>query len=447
VGIFESYIYTLVPWITTENLTEKKDRREKMRKKSKSRMALTTTFSVILIFSVVTAALGIGPVVASTPTHPARTITPLEVAPGGEVTVVIDLVVQSDDLIYAVKDVVPVGWTVVDWAASQEPLATSFDATDGSVVFAWVYVDEDDEINLEYTLHVPGDTVQGVYPISGDVKGTTLTGEEWSYPIPEGEVEVKMAGPDVEPPEISNVASSAITQTTATITWNTNEPADSRVRYGTTSGGPYDEAYDDTDVTSHSMGLTGLTENTTYYYKVRSTDPSGNSAESAEYSFKTLAPVPDEEPPVISNVASSAAETRATITWDTDEPADSRVKYGTTSGGSYDEEYDATDVTSHSVDLTGLSANTTYYYVVNSTDPSGNAAESDEYSIKTLEEGAIPRWDINEDGVVDDLDLGLLLLHYGDTTSPPYPRWDINKDEVVDDLDLGLLLLHYGEGE
>jgi hypothetical protein len=97
--------------------------------------------------------------------------------------------------------------------------------------------------------------------------------------------------------------------------------------------------------------------------------------------------------------------------------------------------------------LTGLSANTTYYYVVNSTDPGGNAAESDEYSFKTLEAGALPRWDINQDGVVDDLDLGLLLLHYGETTSPPYPRWDVNEDGVVDDLDLGFLLLHYGEGE
>jgi hypothetical protein len=156
----------------------------------------------------------------------------------------------------------------------------------------------------------------------------------------------------------------------------------------------------------------------------------------------------DEEPPLISNVMSSAiTQTTATITWDTDEAADSRVKYGTTSGGPYDEAYDGADVTSHSMALTGLSANTTYYYVVNSTDPSGNIAESDEYSFKTLEAGALPRWDINQDGVVDDLDLGLLLLHYGETTSPPYPRWDVNEDGVVDDLDLGFLLLHYGEGE
>jgi chitodextrinase len=424
----------------------KKDRREKMRKKSKSRMALTTIFSVILILSVITAAIGIGPEVTSK--RPTRSITPQTVAPNGEVTVVIDLVVQSDDIVYGVKDKVPEWWTVVDWTASKEPDVNGSNPAVGSVTFVWLGVSEDEEISLEYTLHVPSNATQGNYIISGIVFGVTTNEEMWSLPIQYDEtVEVKFAGPDEEPPEISNVASSAITQTTATITWNTNEPADSRVRYGTTSGGSYDEEYDATDVTSHSVGLTGLTENTTYYYKVRSTDPSGNSAESDEYSFKTLAPVPDEEPPVISNVASSAAETRATITWDTDEPADSRVKYGTTSGGSYDEEYDATDVTSHSVDLTGLSANTTYYYVVNSTDPSGNAAESDEYSFKTLEEGAIPRWDINEDGVVDDLDLGFLLLHYGDTTSPPYPRWDINKDGVVDDLDLGLLLLHYGEGE
>lgn len=55
------------------------------------------------------------------------------------------------------------------------------------------------------------------------------------------------------------------------------------------------------------------------------------------------------------------------------------------------------------------------------------------------------RWDINGDGTVDDVDLGLLLLHYGEKTSPPYPDWDLNEDGEVDDVDLGYLLLHYGE--
>ena len=40
-------------------------------------------------------------------------------------------------------------------------------------------------------------------------------------------------------------------------------------------------------------------------------------------------------------------------------------------------------VTSHSITLTGLDANTTYYFVVNSTDASGNPAESAEGNFTT----------------------------------------------------------------
>ena len=56
-----------------------------------------------------------------------------------------------------------------------------------------------------------------------------------------------------------------------------------------------------------------------------------------------------------------------------------------------------------------------------------------------------PRWDINEDGVVDYKDLGILIVHYGEETNPPYPRCDINEDGTVDYKDLGILIVHYGE--
>jgi hypothetical protein len=138
------------------------------------------------------------------------------------------------------------------------------------------------------------DEVPNWSPLSNNPSGTTTSG-----------------GGDTTPPVISNIASSLITNTTTTITWDTDEVADSLVKYGTTQGGPYGmTASDPTDVTSHSVGLSGLTNNTTYYYVVNSTDPSDNSAESGENSFTTLAgpPGPDEEPPVISNPTADPSE-------------------------------------------------------------------------------------------------------------------------------------------
>jgi len=106
---------------------------------------------------------------------------------------------------------------------------------------------------------------------------------------------------------------------------------------------------------------------------------------------------PDETPPVITNVTNTApTPNSATIEWDTDEPADSLVKYGNASGSYTMNEIDATSVTSHSIELTGLESNTTYYYVVNSTDPSGNSNESAEYSFTTETQPSMPDLEITD---------------------------------------------------
>ncbi len=71
------------------------------------------------------------------------------------------------------------------------------------------------------------------------------------------------------------------------------------------------------------------------------------------------------------------------IRWMTNESSDSRVYYGQQTGGYADSEYDASSVTAHQVTLTGLSPATVYHYRVESTDPSGNTAASDEYFFET----------------------------------------------------------------
>lgn len=95
----------------------------------------------------------------------------------------------------------------------------------------------------------------------------------------------------------------------------------------------------------------------------------------------------DETAPVISSVDATSTTSTAEISWDTDEDADSEVWYSTspsvdTSVAS--NESSATLEVSHSLPITGLTASTTYYYVVGSTDGFGNAATSTEDSFTTL---------------------------------------------------------------
>jgi hypothetical protein len=92
---------------------------------------------------------------------------------------------------------------------------------------------------------------------------------------------------------------------------------------------------------------------------------------------------PDTSPPVISaETATNIAAASATITWTTDELSNSVVEFGpTTSYGSTVS--NANNVTSHSVPLSNLSANTLYHYRVSSTDAAGNTATSADHSFQT----------------------------------------------------------------
>ena len=75
-------------------------------------------------------------------------------------------------------------------------------------------------------------------------------------------------------------------ETTATITWTTDEPSFTQLAYGTS------EAHrtvieDRTTKTEHRVELGGLLEGTTYHYRITSTDPSGNATTTEDATFKT----------------------------------------------------------------------------------------------------------------------------------------------------------------
>ena len=71
---------------------------------------------------------------------------------------------------------------------------------------------------------------------------------------------------------------------------------------------------------------------------------------------------PDTTPPVISAVSATPQTGTATIAWTTDESADSRVEYGTAPDALTLSAQSTSLVTAHTLELTGLSAGTIYYY-------------------------------------------------------------------------------------
>ncbi len=195
-------------------------------------------------------------------------------------------------------------------------------------------------------------------------------------------------GPDVTPPVISNITATSITSSSATITWTTNELADSRVMYGLTTSLLSSTPLDHTLVISHSVTLNGLTPSTVYYYHVMSMDASGNMAASNIRNFTTTAGGGGSLP-VISNIAvSSITSSGATITWTTNVTADSQVMYGTTASLGSATTPNPTLVINHNVALSGLTANTTYFFHVMSMDASGNMAASNISNFTTTAGGS-----------------------------------------------------------
>jgi regulation of enolase protein 1 (concanavalin A-like superfamily) len=95
---------------------------------------------------------------------------------------------------------------------------------------------------------------------------------------------------DLTAPAISDVGVVA-EETTATITWSTDEAATSVVEYGLTAGYG-DSTRDPTYKTAHSITLTGLLPDTSYHFEVVSEDASGNVGASGDMILTTVAPEP-----------------------------------------------------------------------------------------------------------------------------------------------------------
>jgi hypothetical protein len=118
--------------------------------------------------------------------------------------------------------------------------------------------------------------------------------------------------------------------------------------------------------------LTGLQADATYQLTLVLTDPKGNAASVLGLGF-TTDPLADTAPPVLSDLAvGDVTATAARVSWTTDEPADSAVRFGP-QGGALGSEAGLVGLrTAHSVSLTNLSPGTVYALQARSRDGSGN---------------------------------------------------------------------------
>jgi len=121
----------------------------------------------------------------------------------------------------------------------------------------------------------------GIYFASGHPLTPTST------PSPETTPPETATPLDTTPPLISEVRVAGYTGETAAIAWKTDEESTGQVEYGTSDAYGKVAATDSALTTNHSIELTGLQPNTTYHFRVKSTDGDGNEAASGDQTFTT----------------------------------------------------------------------------------------------------------------------------------------------------------------
>ena len=215
------------------------------------------------------------------------------------------------------------------------------------------------------------------------------------------------SGKDETAPTVSDIRVTGIASSSAIIVWSTDEPARGSLEYGTTASFDH-TAYSPTETNLHRVTLDGLAPSATYFYRIATTDASGNTAtrSGADLAFTTAPPPPPPPTPtptptptprptsaptplLISSIRIKPVgpfQTRASITWETNRPATSRLEYGATTSYGRLSEQKSPHVTEHRRAIRRLRPRTTFYFRVVSEDSGGNVAtESGKFKIVLLD--------------------------------------------------------------
>lgn len=276
---------------------------------------------------------------------------------------------------------------------------------------------------FEFSSTLPGLRLEHHVVIAGldpeTVYGMQIDSQDWTGNGP-AETEtlllVTLKDPLTATPTITTVPQIAgVTDTTATIYWETNEPSDSYVNFGIGTARGL-RAGSPALALRHQVVITGLTPGQVYGFNCESTDLDGQTGltngDALQFTTAseadTTAPVLVEGPEVV-----AATDEGFTIEWRTDELSDGIVRYGA-AGSSLDEIYaDGHLSTEHRATLRGLASSSDFEFTVSGADIAGNnSGESAVVAAETVAAADTDGPEFVSDPVVSEIDRNTALLSW-----------------------------------
>lgn len=185
-------------------------------------------------------------------------------------------------------------------------------------------------------------------------------------------------------PTAPTLAASAISATQINLSWtrNSGNERQFRIERRTGTSGTW-ELLTNVGSGSISYSNTGLSANTQYFYRVRASNPAGNSSWSNEANATTAAHVDvPTAPSTLAAIAISATQINLSWTDNSANEAGFRIERRTGSIGNW-VQIATVGANATSFSNTGLSASTQYFYRVRATNSGGDSAFSNEANSTT----------------------------------------------------------------
>jgi fibronectin type 3 domain-containing protein len=257
------------------------------------------------------------------------------------------------------------------------PTAPSASAGNAQVALSWTASGGATSYNIYRSTSTGGETLYKSAVTTTSFTDTSLTnGTTYYYQI----TAVNSAGESARSSEVSAVATAAAltipTGLTATgsnaqvaLSWTATPGTASYNIYRSTSSGG--ETLYQTGVTTAGFTDTNLANGTTYYYQVSAVNSAGESARSSEASATTAPAAP-------LGVTATGGNAQVALSWTASGGAVSYNIYRSSASGG--ETLYQTGVTPTSFTDTGLTSNTTYYYMVSAVNSTGESIRSSEVS-------------------------------------------------------------------